>query len=75
MQAIEFEADVKNFRITVPRELAVLDKKHVRLVAMFEDKNVGNRQRRAASFIDNLISNPLMISDFSPLKRDDVHAR
>jgi len=75
MQAIEFEADVKNFRIQVPRKLAVLDQKHVKFVALFENENPVKFQRRTASFIDNIMSNPLIIPGFTPMGRDDVHAR
>ncbi len=75
MQAIEFEADVKNFRIQVPRKLSVLEQKHVKLVALFENENPAKLQRRAASFIDNIISNPLIIHGFNPMGRDDVHVR
>jgi hypothetical protein len=74
MQAVEFEADVKNFSINVPRRLSILEKKHVRLVALFEN-TTASRELSAKSFIGNMIANPLKIDGFTPLKRNDIYAR
>ena len=74
MQAIEFEADVENFSIRVPKKFGVLEKKHIRLVALYETDNMNKNEARTESFIDRIISNPLRISGFTPLKRDEIYA-
>jgi hypothetical protein len=65
---------VKNFSITVPRKLSFLEKKHVRLVALYENTTV-LREPSAKSFIDDMIATPLRIDGFTPLKRSDIYAR
>lgn len=39
MQAVEFEADVKNGVITVPKELQRLHQGHLKIIALFQQSN------------------------------------
>ena len=75
MQAIEFEADVKNSYIKVPGRFNMLESKHVRLVALFDSESHVSDSRTKASFIDNLLLNPLKVKNFKPMKREEIYER
>lgn len=37
MQAIEFETDIENGTITIPKELQMMKSGHLRIIALFQD--------------------------------------
>ncbi|MFZ2655870.1 MAG: hypothetical protein WAX69_13145 [Victivallales bacterium] len=75
MQAIEFEADVKNSSIKIPGRFGMLESKHLRLVALFDSDTQVSVSKKKASFIDNLLLNPLKVKNFKPMKREEVYER
>jgi hypothetical protein len=75
MQAIEFEADVKNSYIKIPDRFSILESKHIRLVALFDSDMQVSVSKKKTSFIDNLLSNPLKIKNFKPMTREETYER
>lgn len=70
MQAVEFQAKIDNGVIIVPEQFRgeMLGQK-VRVIILTEDKP------EPYDIITELINNPLQISDFKPLTRDEIHER
>jgi hypothetical protein len=69
MYAIEFKATVKNGVIEIPREYKEQFKSLVRVILLADEP-----QTSVASLIDQLLANPLKISGFRPLTREEVYA-
>ena len=63
---------MKNSYIKVPGRFNMLESKHVRLVALFDSESHVSDSRTKASFIDNLLLNPLEVSR-NLLKKCDVN--
>lgn len=69
MYAIEFKAVIKDGKIELPEVYRERFKSMVRVIVLEE------AQRGASTLIDELLENPLKIEDFTPLSREESHAR
>ena len=70
MQAVEFQAIVKNGMIEIPREYRKSLSRRVRVIVLAEES-----QELHTNLIDDLLEHPLKIQGFQPLTRDETHAR
>jgi len=75
MQAIEFDAIVTDQAIPLPRTTLLTVGQPVRVVVMFDPSGATDQAKPHAGAIARLARNPLVIKDFAPLSRDEVHAR
>jgi hypothetical protein len=71
LNAVEFQAIVKNGMIEIPREYRKRLSQRVRVIVLAEEE----RKAQPASLIDDLLLNPIKIEGFRPLTRDEAHAR
>lgn len=71
LQAVEFQAFVKNGMIEVPREYRTRLSQRVRVIVLAEE----DRTAQSTTLIDELLLNPIKIEGFTPLTRDEAHAR
>ncbi len=69
MQALTFKATVKNGMIRIPRKYQNQLPEHVKIVVFPE------KQRSGEDAIERLLANPLRITNFQPLSREDIHDR
>ena len=65
MQAVEFQAIVKNGMIEIPREYRKSLSRRVRVIVLAEEN-----QEQHANLIDDLLEHPLKIRGFHTLTRD-----
>jgi hypothetical protein len=73
MQAIEFESQLSRGAIPVPESLHLIDGRRVRVLLLLEES-----EDRAVEFHDaiaDLLDNPMVLDDFQPLTREQVHER
>jgi hypothetical protein len=70
MNAIEFQATVKNGVIEIPPEHAKNLAERVRVILLVE-----NAPQSTTNLIDELITRPVRVKGFRPLSREDAHAR
>ncbi len=70
MQAVEFQATVKNGMIEIPRKFRQGLTQQVRVIVLAEE-----RPSQSFNLIDELMQNPLAIEGFEPLTRDEIYAR
>ena len=70
MESIEFHTTIKDGMIKIPAKYRNQIKDRVRVILVPEKKRT-NRQ----SYIDQLLEKPVVVRDFHPLKRDDLHER
>jgi hypothetical protein len=76
MQAIEFESVIQDQSIPLPKSPALPHGQAVRVVVMYESPE--SRETSAHHHDDaiaRLIGQPLQITGFIPLTRDEVHDR
>lgn len=71
LQAVEFQAFVKNGMIEVPREYRQRLSQRVRVIVLAEE----DHKMQSSTLIDDLLLNPIKIEDFTPLTREEAHAR
>ncbi len=71
LRAVEFQTFVKNGMIEVPREYRKRLSQRVRVIVLAEE----DRTAQSATLIDDLLLNPIKIEGFTPLTRDEAHAR
>jgi len=69
MSAIEFEARIDNGSIPVPEEY------RDRLKGIVRVRIVDKEAASEGSMIDELLAEPIVISDFRPLTRAEIYAR
>lgn len=69
MAAIEFEAHVTNGMIEIPPVHRAELQGSVHVIVIPEARAVGNTK------IDELLANPLQVTGFRPLTRDEAHER
>ena len=67
MQAIEFQAKVKDGNIAIPEQYRDSIKGNVRVILLAEDSSEN------LDMIEYLLANPLNVRDFKPLKRDEIY--
>lgn len=75
MQAIEFEAVVQAHSIPLPIPVMLAPGLSVRVVVMYEETGTLPAGAGQADAISALCANPLVVSDFVPLSRDEAHER
>ena len=67
MQAVEFQAKIKNGVIEIPAQYKDKLKEIVRVIILSEENE------SPTNFIDQLLASPLKISDFKPLSRTEIY--
>lgn len=85
MQAIEFESVVEDQAIRLPAPGVLSPGQPVRVVVMFEEALSANTQQAPGDTISRLAAHPdaiselcehpLVLPDFLPLSREEVHER
>ena len=70
MQAIEFQAVIKNGVIEVPRRYLRNLSNRVRVILLIEQM-----PETTANFIDQLITQSVRVQGFRPLTREEIYAR
>jgi len=70
MQAIEFQAVIKNGAIEVPRRYLRNLSNRVRVILLIEQM-----PETTANFIDQLLAQPVRMQGFRPLTCDEIFAR
>ncbi|EXJ14562.1 hypothetical protein [Imhoffiella purpurea] len=75
MQAIEFETLVQDQSIPLPESTTLSTGQRVRVVVMFDSATKVDQPAADDDALIRLARNPLVISDFVPLSRDEAHAR
>jgi hypothetical protein len=71
LQAVEFQAFVTNGMIEIPREYRKRLNQRVRVIVLTEE----DHSAQLTTLIDELLLNPIKIEGFTPLTRDEAHAR
>jgi hypothetical protein len=69
MDAIEFQASIKNGTIEIPSRYRKLLSGRVRVILLTEDHEAGT------NMIEQLLANPVRIDSFEPLSRSQAHER
>lgn len=67
MQAVEFQAKIKNGIIEIPVQYKDKLKETVRVIILTEESE------SPTNFIDQLLASPLKVSDFKPLSRTEIY--
>ena len=75
MQAIEFDTVVQAHSIPLPAPVALAAGLPVRVVVMYEETGVPLVEVSQEDAISALCANPIVVSDFVPLSRDEAHER
>ncbi len=70
MQAIEFQAVIKNGVIEIPRRYLRNLSNRVRVILLIEQT-----PETTANFIDQLITQSVRVQGFRPLTREEIYAR
>jgi ureidoglycolate hydrolase len=70
MQAIEFQAVIKNGVIEIPRQYLKNLSNHVRVILLVEET-----PKTTVNFIDQLLAHPVRVQGFRPLSREEIYAR
>ena len=70
MYAVEFRTKIRNGMIIIPEEYRKQITRRVKVILLSEaDANTH------PDFIDELLASPIKLSDFSPLKREEIYNR
>jgi hypothetical protein len=69
MYAVEFKSKIKNGTISIPEEYKDRFGEQVRVILLADEETTD------ASFLDQLIENPIRIPGFEPMDRDKLHER
>lgn len=80
MYAIEFLTKIKNGIIEIPQEYRKRLQQEdadsdIRVILLTKERAPVEQPDTDKDFIEYLLSNPLQVSNFSPLNRDELHAR
>jgi hypothetical protein len=70
MDSIEFHTTIKDGIIKIPAKYRDQVKDRVRVILVPEE----SRSKRR-NLIDQLLEKPVIVHDFHPIKRDDLHER
>jgi ureidoglycolate hydrolase len=70
MQAIEFQAIIKNGVIEIPRQYLRNLSNRVRVILLVEQT-----PKTTVNFIDQLLAHPVRVQGFRPLTREEIYAR
>lgn len=69
MQAVEFQAKIKNGKIEIPAQYQDKLKNVVRVIILTDDSEP------TPNLIDQLLATPLKVKNFKPLSRADIYER
>lgn len=69
MNAVEFQAKIKNGIIEIPEIYRERFREQVRVILLAEEALA------ESDMIEHLLSNPLKIKGFKPLTREEIYAR
>jgi hypothetical protein len=75
MQAIEFDAIIADQAIPLPNSAFLTGGQAVRVVVMFNPTSEADHAKPHDGAIARLARNRLVIDDFTPFSRDEVHKR
>jgi hypothetical protein len=75
MQAIEFDAVVKDMVIPLPSSSALFSGQSVRVVVMYETTSDPPEPASRQDAMTRLAQHPLTIPGFVPFSRDEAHER
>ena len=80
MYAIEFHTKIKNGVIEVPKDYwerlrREIGDEQVRVILLTSERSGTSGAEMERDFIEQLLTNPLRIPDFTPLNRDETHER
>lgn len=75
MQAIDFEAVVRDRSIPLPSSAALRAGQTVRVVVLYEPSPAATETALHDDAITRLARNPLIIDEFVPFSRDEAHER
>lgn len=80
MYAIEFHTKIKNGVIEVPKDdwerlRREIGDEQVRVILLTSERSGTSGAEMERDFIEQLLTNPLRIPDFTPLNRDETHER
>lgn len=75
MQAIEFDTVVHAHSIPLPAPVTLASGLPVRVVVMYEETGATPVEAGQVDAISALCANPLVVTDFTPLTRDEAHER
>lgn len=70
MYAAEFDAKIKNGQIHVPEQFVEQFRSDVRVILLAKEP-----KKSQSNLIKQLLINPINVSGFHPLKRDEIYAR
>ncbi len=69
MYAIEFQTQIRNGLIEIPKVYQRRFKKQVRVILLAEEK------QSVVDMIDQLLHQPLPLANFKPFTREEIYAR
>lgn len=69
MNIIEFQATIENGHIKIPEEYQAKIASNVHVVI------INDNEQSNENFIDYLLTHPIQLKNFSPLTREEIHAR
>ena len=75
MYAIEFQARVKDGSIEIPSRYRDRLGRTVRVIILREHSSRAQGEGKSPNLIDQLLETPLKLKGFTPLSRDEIHAR
>ena len=67
MQAVEFQAKIKNGTIEIPSQYKDKLKEVVRVIILTDEGEI------TANLIDQLLASPVKVGDFKPLSRAEIY--
>lgn len=70
MYAIEFKTKIKDGIIKIPKKYRRSLKENVKVIVLTEEK-----ENQSYDIIKNMLDSPIKISDFKPMKRDEIYDR
>lgn len=70
MQSVEFQTTVRNGIIEIPPEWRGSFKNRVRVILQAEETSTP-----AKNLIDQLLTRPIKLKTFRPIRREELHAR
>lgn len=75
MYAVEFTAKIKDGIIELPKKFRDQVTDSVKVIILKEELAATSEKATGRDIIDKLLSKPLHVKGFRPLKRDDIYER
>ena len=70
MEAIEFETNINDGIIKIPKEYYIKTKESIKVIVLYENSE---KIERNNGIIDRLLENPIKFNSFKPLKREEIY--